>query len=313
MTAGFFFTKIGRLIVTLWVVITLTFFALNASGDPIEMIMGSETDPVLIEHYRAKYGLDRPLVERYFQYFVNVAQRDFGISLLERRPAIDVVLERIPATIRLGLAALVIAFVVGLPLGILAALYRGTLIDRFTMSFAVLGFSIPNFLLAIVMILLFSMTLRLLPTAGAETWQHIIMPAAALGMKYAGEISRFSRSAMLEVLSRPYMRTAVAKGAGPWRRSFWHALPNAAAPILTVMGFRLGEVVSGAIVVEVVFAWPGIGRLLAGSVALRDIAVVQAILIITASAMVVANLLADITYRLADPRLRRPAVSRGTK
>lgn len=312
MTPRFFLTKLGRLVATLWLVVTLAFVALNASGDPIEMIMGSETDPAIIEYYRAKYGLDRPLAERYVRYFSSVIQGDFGFSLLERRPALDVVVERIPATLRLGSVALVIALVVGLPLGMVAALYRGTMVDRFTMSFAVLGFSIPNFLLGILMILLFTMALGWLPSAGASTPLHIVMPAMALGMKYAGEIARFSRSAMLEVLSKLYMRAAVAKGAGPWRRALWHALPNAAVPLLTVLGFRLGELVAGAIVIEVVFAWPGLGRLLAGSVARRDVAVVQAILIITASAMVIANFIADMAYRYADPRLRRPQATGGS-
>ena len=304
--------KAARLLATLWLVVTLAFVALNASGDPIEMIMGSETDPALIDYYRAKYGLDRPLGERYLHYFASVLQGDFGFSLLERRPAFDVVIERVPATVWLGSLALLVAVAIGLPLGIVAAFYRGSWIDRFTMAFAVLGFSIPNFLLGILMILLFAMLLGWLPTAGSASWLHLVMPALALGSKYAGELARFSRSAMLEVLSKPYMRAATAKGAGPWRRAFWHALPNAAAPLVTVLGFRLGELVSGAIVIEVVFAWPGIGRLLAESVSRRDIAVVQGILIMTAAAMVIANMFADLAYRLADPRLRRPTASGGS-
>jgi peptide/nickel transport system permease protein len=199
--------------------------------------------------------------------------------------------------------------VVGIPLGIIAALNRNKPIDRFVMTFAVLGFSIPNFFLGILLILLFSMTLRWLPTAGMGSWQHLVMPALTLGTAAAGSLARFTRSSMLEVLNKLYMRTAVAKGVPRGRRIRWHALPNAAIPLVTVLGFRLGDLVAGSIITETVFAWPGVGRALVSAVTARDLAVVQGVLLMTACTMVVANLLVDLTYGWIDPRIRASKTS----
>ncbi|ALM81571.1 ABC transporter permease [Bordetella sp. N] len=296
--------KLVRGLLTVWVVVTFTFVALNLSGDPIEALVGDQASPEVVQQYRQKFGLDRPLWEQYVSYLGNLAHGDFGLSLSDQKPATDLISEALPYTLRLGLTAFGVGLAAGLALGIVAALHRNRPIDRFVMSFAVLGFSLPNFFLGILLILLFSLHLRMLPSAGADTLWHLILPAVTLGTHFAGVFARFTRSAMLEVLNRQYMVAARAKGTPAARRILWHALPNAAIPIITIVGLKLGDLVAGSIIVETVFGWPGVGRLLIGAVTSRDFAVVQAILILTAVTMVLTNLAVDFIYTLVDPRMR---------
>ncbi|WP_422367427.1 ABC transporter permease [Pelagibius sp.] len=309
MNLNFLLIKLVRALVTVWLIVTFTFTVLQVSGDPITAIAGDEAPPEVIEHYTKKYGFDRPLHEQYFSYIANVLVGDFGISLSDETPALDLVVGAIPNTLRLGLTAFLLAVMLGIPLGILAALNRNRPIDRFVMSFAVFGFSIPNFFLGIILILVFSLSLRVLPSSGSGTALHIILPAVTLGTHIAGTLARFTRSAMLEVLNKSYMRTAKAKGLPHATRIRWHALPNAAIPIVTVIGLKLGDLIAGSIIVETVFAWPGVGRLLVNAVSSRDLAVVQAVLIIVACSMVLTNLLVDILYGWIDPRVRASSAS----
>jgi len=304
MTLRFFAVKIFRALITLWLVVTVAFLILRLSGDPIEALVGDDAPENVVRFYRQKYGLDRPLYEQYLSYFVNILNGDLGITLKEERSALEVVVEAIPRTLELGLISLVLSLVIGIPLGITAALNRNKAIDRFTMTFAVFGFSIPNFFLGILLILIFSLWLRLLPSSGTGTFYHLIMPAITLGTSSAGSIARFARSSMLDVINKSYMRTATAKGVPRMRRFMWHALPNAAIPLVTILGFRLGDLVAGSIVTETVFAWPGVGRLLVNAVRTRDLAVVQTILLIVGTTMTLANLMVDIVYGWIDPRIR---------
>jgi peptide/nickel transport system permease protein len=296
--------KLFRAMVTMWLVVTVAFLILQLSGDPIEIMLGEEADPDVVEYYRALYGLDRPLHEQYFAYFSGIFHGDLGFSLIDERDVLVMILEAIPNTMILGGTALAISLALGIPLGIIAALYRNRAIDRFVMSFAVFGFSIPNFFLGILLILFFSLWLRWLPSSGTGTVWHLIMPAITLGTSAAGSLARFARSSMLEVLNKSYMRTATAKGVPRRQRVLWHALPNAAIPLVTVLGFRFGDLVAGSIITEAVFAWPGVGRLLVSSVSAKDLAVVQGILLMVALTMVIANLLVDLTYGWIDPRIR---------
>ncbi|MGZ8266142.1 MAG: ABC transporter permease [Burkholderiales bacterium] len=250
------------------------------------------------------------LYEQYLRYFVGVARGDFGISIADDRTVLAVIADALPATLQLALSALAVAVVVGVPLGIVAALNRNKPVDRFVMTFAVLGYSIPNFFLGILLILVFSMWLRVLPSSGVGSAWHLVMPAMTLGTAIAGSLARFIRSSMLEVLNKHYMRTAAAKGVSRERRILAHALPNAAIPLLTVLGFKLGDLVAGAIVTETVFAWPGVGRLLISAVTRRDLAVVQGVLIWAAFTMVVANLTVDLLYGWIDPRVRAATKAR---
>jgi peptide/nickel transport system permease protein len=253
--------------------------------------------------------LDRPLWEQYLSYVWHVIGGDLGQSMRDGRPAIVLVLERLPATLMITLPAFLLKIGFGIPAGIHAALHRNSMTDRLTMMVSVAGFTVPSFVLALLLILVFSVELGWLPSSGSETWRHMILPVVTLGTAGAAILARFTRSAMLEVLGQPYIRAASAKGLS-WRRVVRdHALPNAAIPTVTIVGFMVGSLVAGAVVVESVFAWPGIGRLLVVSVANRDLAVVQTILLMVAACMVVANLTVDVAYGWIDPRLRHPAAA----
>lgn len=294
-----------RGLLTIWGVLTFVFFMLRLSGDPLDSLLGDDAAPEIVAYYTELYGFDRSLWEQYLRYFAGLWQGDWGQSFRDGRDALEIVLERVPATMQLGLASLAFSLAVGIPLGILAALHRNSALDRFTMSFAVLGFALPNFFLGILLILLLTMTWQVLPSSGRGTLAHLVMPVVTLGLSGAGSIARFTRSSMLEVLSQPYMRTAQAKGLGRLRRISWHALPNAAIPVVTLLGFRLGDMIAGSVVVEAVFAWPGVGRLLVTAVTARELAIVQAIIVLVTATMVVANLSVDLLYGWLDPRQRR--------
>ncbi len=296
--------KILRALATILFVVTFAFVVLRLSGDPALMMMGPEAPPDAIAAFRAAWGLDQPLWRQYLDYFGAIAQGDLGVSMRDRKPALGLVLERLPITLALMLPALAVKLLVGIPAGIYAALHRDTWIDRTTMAFSVAGYSVPNFVLGLLLVLLFAVNLRWLPSSGAESWRHAILPVIVLGTAGAGILARFTRSTMLEVLGQPYVRTAIAKGV-PWYRVVnWHALPNAAIPTVTVVGFMVGSLIAGAVVTESVFAWPGIGRQLVLAVSQRDVAVVQVILLLVAGSMVASNFTVDLLYGWLDPRVR---------
>jgi peptide/nickel transport system permease protein len=276
----FIATKILRAIITLWMVVTFIFIILRISGDPTDTMLPDDADADMVEYYQQEWGLDRPLPEQYLIYFVNVFDGNLGQSFKDDRDAVEVVTERIPMTLRLGLATLVFGLCFGIPLGIFAALHRNSLADRLAMSLAVFGYSIPNFFLGILLILLLSVALGLLPSSGSATVWHMIMPVITLGTAGAGSLARFSRSAMLEVMNQSYIRTARAKGVAKLRRIVFHAMPNAAIPVVTVLGFKIGGLISGSLITESIFAWPGVGRLLVTSVT------------------------SDLAYGWLDPRIR---------
>lgn len=302
---AFIASRVARAALTIVFVVTFAFVVLRLSGDPALLIMSVDAPPEAIEAFRKSWGLDRPIWEQYLAYTVNALSGDFGNSMRDGRPAIDLVLERVPMTLAITIPAFMIKLLVGIPAGIFAALHRNSLIDRMTMMVSVAGFTVPSFVLALLLVLVFAVQLGWLPSSGSESWMHAILPIITLGAAGAAVLARFTRSAMLEVLGQPYIRTASAKGV-PWGRVISdHALPNAAIPTVTIVGFMVGSLIAGAVVVESVFAWPGVGRLLVAAVANRDLAVVQAILLAIAISMVAANLAVDIAYGWLDPRLRR--------
>lgn len=304
MNLRFIATKVLRAIITLWMVVTFIFVILRISGDPLDTMLPDDADAEMIEYYEKEWGLDRPLPEQYLIYFVSVFHGNLGLSFKDDRDAVEVVTERIPMTLRLGLASLIFGLCFGIPLGIYAALHRNSLADRLAMGLAVFGYAIPNFFLGILLILLFALTLGWLPSSGSATGWHMIMPVITLGTGGAGSLARFSRSAMLEVMNQSYMRTSRAKGVPRLRRIVLHAIPNAAIPVVTVLGFKIGGLISGSLITESIFAWPGVGRLLVTSVTSRDLAIVQALIMLVALTMVVANLLIDLAYGWLDPRIR---------
>jgi peptide/nickel transport system permease protein len=263
-----------------------------------------DAPPEAIAAFRKAWGLDDPIWLQYLRYFQAIGEGELGRSMRDGRPALQLVVERIPAALALTVPALILKVGLGVPAGIYAALHRDSLADRAVMMAAVAGFTVPSFVLGLVLVLIFAVQLGWLPSGGQESWRHAILPVITLGMGGAAVLARFTRSAMLEVLGQPYIRTASAKGV-PWRRVVTsHALPNAAIPITTILGFMVGSLIAGAVVVESVFSWPGIGRLLVVAVSNRDLAVVQCILLLVAATMVTANLIVDLLYGLLDPRLR---------
>jgi peptide/nickel transport system permease protein len=302
--ARYFAIRIGRAMITIALVVTFAFVVLRLSGDPALIIMGPEAPPEVIAAFRKAWGLDDPIWMQYFDYFGAIAKGELGRSMRDGRPAIALVFERIPATLTLTIPALLLKLAIGIPGGIFAALHRGSLIDRAVMIGAVAGFTVPSFVLGLVLVLIFAVQLGWLPSGGQETWRHAILPIVTLGIGGAAVLARFTRSAMLEVLGQPYIRTASAKGVS-WRAVVLsHALPNAAIPTVTIIGFMVGTLIAGAVVVESVFSWPGVGRLLVVAVANRDLAVVQCILLLVAATMVTSNLIVDFLYGFLDPRLR---------
>jgi peptide/nickel transport system permease protein len=300
----FIASRLARAALTIAMVVTFAFIVLRLSGDPAQIIMGADAPPEAVDAFRTAWGLDEPVWVQYFSYFWAILQGDLGRSMRDGRDAIVLVTERIPATLALTLPALAIKICLGIPAGIYAALHRNSLADRVVMIIAVAGFTVPSFVLGLLLVLIFAVQLGWLPSGGQESWRHGILPVITLGLGGAAVLARFTRSAMLEVLGQPFIRTASAKGV-PWRAVVTgHALPNAAIPTVTIIGFMVGTLIAGAVVVESVFSWPGVGRLLVVAVANRDLAVVQCILLLVAITMVCANLIVDLLYGLLDPRLR---------
>ncbi len=295
--------RIVRAAVTLLLCVTVVFVALRAAGDPAERLLPAETPPDVRALYREMWGLDRSIPEQYVTWLGRIAEGDFGRSFADGGPAFEAVIEALPRTLVLGGTGLALALVLGLGLGVAAAMRHGTAVDRSLMGFAVLGYSMPIFFLGILLILLFVLNLRMLPSSGASTPLHLILPATTLALPLTGRIARFARTATLEVMGRPYMRAARAKGLGRIAVILRHALPNAAIPLLMFLGIEIGLTLSGAVVTETIFAWPGLGRLLVDSVGLRDLPVVQAVILMVTAIIVAANLLVDILHALADPRV----------
>lgn len=303
----FILSRLLRALMTLFIVVTFAFFVLRLSGDPLSRFFDvANTPPEVIDAFRRQWGLDQPIRVQFYKYVGAVLQGDLGNSMRENRPAVDVVLDRLPSTLAIMVPTLVLKTFLGVLAGIVAALYRISIFDRLIMSISVLGFTVPTFVLALVLALIFAVQLRWLPSGGYSTPLHMVLPIVTLSIAGAAVIARYARSAMVEVLGQPFIRAARAKGV-PWTQIvIRHVLPNAAVPIVTIFGFMLGSTVGGAVVVESVFSWPGIGRLLISSVTARDLAVVQVILLLIGAMMVMANLLVDLLYGVIDPRMRAP-------
>jgi len=270
-------------------------------------MLGPDAPQESINAFRKAWGLDDPLWIQYLSYLKGILSFDFGVSMRDKASAMDLVLQRVPATLQITIPALIIKLCLGIPAGVYAALHRQGFADRGVITLSILGFTVPSFVLGLVLVLIFSIQLGVLPSGGSDTWIHGILPTLTIAIGGTAILARFSRSAMIEVLGRPYIRTASAKGVS-WHDVVWkHALPNASVPIVTIVGFMVGSLIAGAVVVETIFSWPGVGRLLVVSVANRDLAVVQCLLLMIASCMVVSNLIVDVLYGVLDPRLRSKA------
>lgn len=304
MPLSFLAIKLLRLVITVWATMTFVFVVMRASGDPLLALVPPDLPDAVLAEYRERLGLEGSVIAQYGRYVANILQGEFGLSFRTQGPAWELVASRLPPTLLLGGSALLLALGIGVPLGLIAALRRDRWPDRAAMAFAVFGFAMPNFFFGILLILLFTLTLEWLPSAGMGSPAHLVMPAVTLGLAAAGLYARFVRSALLEVLEMPYLRTARAKGLGFARVLLVHALPNASLPLLTVLGFSVGTLIAGAVVTETVFAWPGVGRLMVISVGERDLAVVQLLVILIAVTISLVNLAIDLLYAVIDPRLR---------
>ena len=301
--ATFIAMRLLRVVLTVWAAATLVFLALRLAGDPVAALVPADMPQEVIDLYRARYGFDRPLPAQYAAYLANALRGEFGISFRTNGPAWDLVSVRIGATLLLTGTALAIAVLLGVPAGIAAAVNRDGWIDRAIMAFAVFGFAMPNFFFGILLILLFTLNLQWLPSGGLQSPASLVMPAATLGLAAAGAYARLARSAMLEAMAAPFMETARAKGLRAGRRLFVHGLRATLVPLVTLLGFSVGALIAGAIVVETVFAWPGVGRLLVVSVAERDLAVVQLVVILSAATMATTNAAVDLALGWLDPRI----------
>ena len=297
--------RLGQSALTLLGVSVLVFVILRVlPGDPARMLLPEGAPESAVEELNRQLGLREPLTIQYGLFLQSVVRGDFGQSFQYRAPALRVVLERLPATVQLTLVAMLLTVGVGISLGILAAVRRGTRYDVAGTIFAVLGQSLPNFWLGIMLILLFGVALRWLPTSGFAGWTSLILPSVTLAAFPTALVARLTRSSMLEILNRDYIRTGRAKGLAERRVVLRHALRNAAIPVLTVVGLQIGALLGGAVITESVFAWPGMGKLIVDAIFFRDFPVVQTVLILSATVFVLINLVVDLLYTLIDPRIR---------
>lgn len=276
-------------------------------GDPVQAVAGERYDEAVLAELRAELHLDDPLPVRYGRFLADLARGDLGVSYVSREPVRDAIAASFPHTLRLALAAMLIAVVLGLGLGLAAALRPGSLLDRVAMLLASTGISVPVFWLGMVLIYLFSLELRWLPPSGygEGSLRHLILPALTLGAASAALIARMTRTALLEALGQDYIRTARAKGLRPARILLVHALRNALLPVVTVVGNDFGSYLSGSVLTERIFAWPGLGRYTLDAVAKRDLPAIQGAILVMALAFVLVNLLVDLSYAWIDPRTRR--------
>jgi ABC-type dipeptide/oligopeptide/nickel transport system permease component len=297
-------------VLVLFIVLTLVFFMSRAIGDPAKLLAGTDLQATRegIEEIRERLGLNDPLHERYGRFVWNAVQLDFGVSHRSAQPAMEDVASRMWNTIQLALAALIFAIGVGVPIGVLAAIKRGSAIDLFGRFVALIGQATPSFWQGLMLIFLFSVALNLLPTGGKGDFRHLIMPAVTLGSFFAAGMVRLTRSAMLEVLDSDYIRTARSKGLRELTVIRRHALRNALFPVITILGLYVGDMIAGSIIIETVFAWPGVGLLIWSSIRGADFPVVQASVVVTASWVIIANLMVDLSYTYLDPRVREATV-----
>jgi peptide/nickel transport system permease protein len=295
-----------QLIPTLLVVSVLVFAIVRLiPGDPARLLAGESATPENVAAIRERWGLDRPMAEQYVTYLRRLLAADLGVSISSGGAVVEEIRPRLQLTIQLALAGVAIAIVVGILAGIVGAIRPYSIIDYLTTSVALLGVSVPIFWSGLVLILLFAVNLRLLPSGGTGGPQHLILPALSLGFFGAGVIARQTRSMLLDVMTSDYIRTAWAKGFGEWVVVQRHALKNALIPVVTVIGIQFGRMLGGAILTESVFSLPGMGRYLVGAIASRDYPVIQGCILVFATSFILVNLLVDLLYGVLDPRIRR--------
>jgi peptide/nickel transport system permease protein len=299
---------IRRLLLTIPVLVgvaTLVFALIHfIPGDPAQAMLGEGASPADVAQLRERLGLDRPLIAQYGSFLRGVLHGDLGVSLRNDQPVTQQILERMPATVELALASMAVAVLIAVPLGIIAAVWRGTFADYIAMTLSLVGISVPNFWLGPLLAIVFAVELGWLPVGGRGTLAHLILPAVTLGAALAAILARMTRASLLEELREPYVLAARAKGVSRARAVLHHALRNSLIPIVTILGLQFGVVLTGAVITETIFAWPGIGRLLIQSISFRDYPLVQGCVLLIAVTYVGVNLITDLTYGFLDPRIR---------
>ncbi|HEY4024937.1 MAG TPA: ABC transporter permease [Candidatus Dormibacteraeota bacterium] len=304
--------RLGLMVPTAFLVTVGVFLLIHLTpGDPATVILAESYTPEAAAQIHKDLGLDRPLPQQYALYLGRLLHGDLGRSVRNKLPVTQAIGERFPATLELGIAALLWSLLIAIPMGTLAALRRGRVLDVVASGLTVAGISVPNFVVGIMLILFFGLVLRVLPVGGftaltesvPDNLSRLVMPAIALGTFGAASNMRFTRSSMIEVLNQDYIRTARAKGAGWWRVVNRHALKNALIPVVTIVGLQVGGILEGALVTETVFSWPGVGKLAVESIFAKDFPVVQGIVLMAALSFMLANLLVDLVYAWLDPRI----------
>lgn len=297
-----------RLIATVPVVFgvsTLTFLLIHfVPGDPIDVMLGETAAAADKAAMRAELGLDRPLLDQYVSFMTNLARLELGTSFFSRQPVRDEIFARVPATIELTIAAILVAVLVGIPLGVAAAIKRGQWPDRAALVFGLLGISVPNFWLAPMLILVFSIQLGWLPVSERGGIESLVLPSVSLGLALSSILMRMTRASMLEVINEDYIRTARAKGLSWFSLYFKHGLRNALMPVITILGLQFGSLLTGAVITETIFDWPGVGTLFFQSIQQRNYPLVQGCVLFISLTYVLVNLLTDLAYLWANPRLR---------
>src|SRR5215207_2486921 len=297
-----------RLLLTIPVLLgvaTLVFSLIHfIPGDPAQAMLGEGAAPEDVAQLRQRLGLDRPLLVQYGSFLKGLAHGDLGVSLRNDQPVLQQILDRMPATAELAIASMAIAVLIALPLGIIAAVWRGTAVDYTAMTLSLVGISVPNFWLGPLLAIVFAVELGWLPVGGRGTLAHLVLPAATLGAALAAILARMTRASLLEELREPYVLAARAKGVSRTRAVLHHAFRNSLIPIVTILGLQFGVVLTGAVITETIFAWPGIGRLLIQSISFRDYPTVQGCVLLIAVTYVGVNLITDLTYGFLDPRIR---------
>ena len=303
--ARFLLQRIGLALLSIWAVCTITFFiAFLAPGDPAELAAGQHSDPVTLAHIRHEFGLDKPPLTRYGLYLWDAAHGDLGKSYYTREPVTDFLKRGLPNTALLATSAILLALFTGIPIGLAAALKPNTFLDRLLMSVVLVGVTLPSFVLAPVLILIFALKLGWLPVAGWGAPEYLVLPAIVLAARPAALIARMTRASMLETLRQDYIRTARAKGLAPMTVLVKHALKNAFLPVLTTTGVSFGYLLSGSFVVETIFTVPGVGAASINSLFQRDYSLIQGTTLLLATIFVVTNLVIDLLYAVLDPRVK---------
>lgn len=300
----YFLSKVGQSVLLLFGVLLLVFAMVRVTGDPATLMMSREASPEDIEEFRERMGFNDPMPVQFGRFMSGAIVGDFGNSLHFKTPAMPMVLERLPATVQLALTALIMAIIIALPLGLIGGFNPGSFLDNIGRFLALLGQSVPNFWLALILILYFAVKLQWFPSFGRDELKSVVMPALVLGLPVMGQIVRLTRSAVLEIRGEDFIRTARSKGLE--RKTIYskHVFRNVAIPLVSVIGVQFGYMLGGSIYIETIFAWPGMGQLLEQSIGWRDFPLVQAIAIFTAVVVLGLNLLTDMTYAFIDPRIR---------